>query len=116
MSQTDSSTRKAETVTEYDTTQDAQRSGEATQTALIIVLLIAGFLMLHGAFPQEQATTQPRIIVATPTLGLPPVPTLMPTLPPQLIVIERQADAAAPAITYDNSVNVCIGFCPGGSR
>lgn len=91
------------------------------QQAVIIVLLLAVvYALMRGAAgpaaPALLLPPQPRsITAATPTLGLPPVPTLMPT--PVVIYIERPAaPAAAPIIVDDHSVNVCIGICPDGSR
>jgi hypothetical protein len=78
--------------------------------ALVIVLLVACLYVLMSNQPQAQPF-QPDI--PTPPLRI--LPTLMPTLPPQVIIIERQAQPAQQVIE-DNSVNVCIGFCPGGSR
>jgi len=93
----------------------------STQQAVIIVLLLAVvYTLMRGAAGPAAAPAllpppQPNIIAATPTLGLPPVPTLIPT--PVVIYVERPAaPAAAPIIIDDHSINVCIGICPDGSR
>ena len=76
-----------------------------TMVAVLVVLII----VLYGFVPTpEHAQLQPRI--PTPTLGLRPVPTLMPTR--EVIIIERPAQPQV----IDNSTNICVGYCPDGAR
>jgi len=107
-------------VTEYTPQEGAAEhapypSASQAQAVFIVLVLAVLYALMRGAAPQEPPPLQPRIAIATPTLGLPPVPTLMPT--PVIIYVERPAEpAAAPVVIDDHSVNVCIGICPGGSR
>ena len=107
----------------YDEAHDAPDGGlylspSQLQAVLIVVLLAVVFLLLRSTtMPNEPLLPgqAARVVAATPTLGLPQVPTLMPT--PVVIYVERPAaPAAAPVVIDDHSVNVCIGICPDGSR
>jgi len=107
----------------YDEARDAPDGGfylspSQLQAVLIVALLVVVYLLIRSATMPEAPllpSQTARVVVATPTLGLPPVPTLIPT--PVVIYVERPAEpAAAPVILDDHSVNVCIGICPDGSR
>ena len=109
--------------TPFDEARDAPDGGlylspSQLQAVLIVALLVVVYLLLRStSMPGEphlpgQAA---RVTIATPTLGLPPLPTPMPA--PVVIYVERPAEpAAAPIVIDDHSVNVCIGLCPDGSR
>ena len=77
-----------------------------TRAAVLIVLLVlVSFLVIQQRpepVPASPTQSTP-ILIATPTLGLLPI---LPT--PAPVYIEQPA----PVEIRDNSVNVCIGYCP----
>ena len=80
---------------------------DRTSPLIIGLLILTLFIALH----QFTAPTQPSLEPVIPTPALRPVPTLFPTVPPHVIVIERPAEPV-PIIIDDHSTNVCIGYCP----